>query len=394
MLKDNSLKAIIGMIAFAAVLVFAPQRAAAQSLSAQLTDKDIMVSEFNAVNVSDDFDVTVSRGTYGVRLTVDKELAPYVEVYVRSKVLYISYDEKAVPKELRKVYRGKGGLTPTFRVVAYTPELQAVTLSDNAILTGVEEFAANEFELTMAGKSQVRNLSIAAASARVSMKKNAIANLNLKTDRGVEVNTDNNSNLKLTFTGRELALTSDGSSVVVADGPTKSLNLATGGSSQVSVTSNTEKVQVTSEGSSKLTLTGKAEEMEVKGSRSSVVDAFAMPLEEVEADLSNSSSVTVSVSKKVSVNLVGGSALYYSGSPEFKIFAADPAPEPRHRQPLWARRLPQTQARGSRRLLFRPVHPGGDGAGRRHALCVGNDFRRLRRRRREPGLCGPGLLAG
>ena len=319
MLKDNSLKAIIGMIAFVAVLVFAPQRAAAQSLSAQLTDKDIMVSEFNAVNVSDDFDVTVSRGTYGVRLTVDKELAPYVEVYVRSKVLYISYDEKAVPKELRKVYRGKGGLTPTFRVVAYTPELQAVTLSDNAILTGVEEFAANEFELTMAGKSQVRNLSIAAASARVSMKKNAIANLNLKTDRGVEVNTDNNANLKLTFTGRELVLTSDGSSVVVADGPTKSLNLATGGSSQVSVTSNTEKVQVTSEGSSKLTLTGKAEEMEVKGSRSSTVDAFAMPLEEVEADLSNSSSVTVSVSKKVSVNLVGGSALYYSGSPEFKI---------------------------------------------------------------------------
>ena len=319
MLKDNSLKAIIGMIAFAAVLVFAPQRAAAQSLSAQLTDKDIMVSEFNAVNVSDDFDVTVSRGTYGVRLTVDKELAPYVEVYVRSKVLYISYDEKAVPKELRKVYRGKGGLTPTFRVVAYTPELQAVTLSDNAILTGVEEFAANEFELTMAGKSQVRNLSIAAASARVSMKKNAIANLNLKTDRGVEVNTDNNANLKLTFTGRELALTSDGSSVVVADGPTKSLNLATGGSSQVSVTSNTENVDVTAEGSSKLTLTGKAFEMEVKGSRSSTVDAFAMPLEEVEADLSNSSSVTVTVSKKVSVNLVGGSALYYSGSPEFKI---------------------------------------------------------------------------
>ena len=316
MLKDNSLKAIIGMIAFAAVLVFAPQR---QSLSAQLTDKDIMVSEFNAVNVSDDFDVTVSRGTYGVRLTVDKELAPYVEVYVRSKVLYISYDEKAVPKELRKVYRGKGGLTPTFRVVAYTPELQAVTLSDNAILTGVEEFAANEFELTMAGKSQVRNLSIAAASARVSMKKNAIANLNLKTDRGVEVNTDNNANLKLTFTGRELALTSDGSSVVVADGPTKSLNLATGGSSQVSVTSNTENVDVTAEGSSKLTLTGKAFEMEVKGSRSSTVDAFAMPLEEVEVDLSNSSSVTVSVSKKVSVNLVGGSALYYSGSPEFKI---------------------------------------------------------------------------
>ena len=319
MLKDKSLKAFIGMIAFAAVLMLAPQRAAAQSLSAQLTDKDITVSEFNAINVSDDFEVTVSRGTYGVRLTVDKELAPYVEVYVRSKVLYISYDEKAVPKEIRKLYRGKGSLTPVFRVVAHTPELQAVTLSDNATLTGAEEFNANEFELTAAGKAQVKNLSISATSARIVMKKNTVANLNIKTDRGVEANTDNNANLKLTFTGRELALTADGSSVVVADGPTRNLNLSTSGSSQVSVTSETEKVEVTAEGSSKLTLTGKAEELEVKGSRSSVVDAFAMPLEEVEANLSNSSTVTVSVSKKVSVNLVGGSALYYSGSPVFQI---------------------------------------------------------------------------
>ena len=76
---------------------------------------------------------------------------------------------------------------------------------------------------------------------------------------------------------------------------------------------------MTSEGSSKLTLTGKARAMEVKGSRSSVVDAFAMPMEEVEANLSNSCTVTVSVSKKVSVNLVGGSSLFYSGSPVFEI---------------------------------------------------------------------------
>jgi hypothetical protein len=319
MLKDKSLKAIIGMIAFAAVLFLAPQRSAAQSLSAQLTDKDIMVSEFNAINVSDDFDVTVSRGTYSVRLTVDKDLAPYVEVYVRSKVLYISYDEKAVPKEIKKLYKGKGALTPVFRVTAYTPELQAVTLSDNASLLGVEEFVASDFEVTATGKSQVKNLTVSASSAKINLKKNAVATMNVKTDRGVEVNTDNNANLKLSFTGRELALSADGSSVVVADGPTRSLNLATGGSSQVSVNSDTEKVELNTEGSSKLTLTGRATELKVKGSRNSVVDAFAMPLETVEATLSNSSSVTVSVSKQVAVNLVGGSALYYSGSPVFKI---------------------------------------------------------------------------
>jgi hypothetical protein len=68
-----------------------------------------------------------------------------------------------------------------------------------------------------------------------------------------------------------------------------------------------------------LTLTGKATEMKVKGSRSSTVDAFAMPLETVEANLSNSSSVTVTVSKKIYANLVGGSSLYYSGTPVFEI---------------------------------------------------------------------------
>ena len=319
-MKDKSLTAIIGMIAFAAVLLVAPQRAAAQSLSAQLTDKDIMVSEFNALNVTDDFEVTVSRGAYGVRLTVDKELAPYVEVYVRSKTLYISYDEKAVPKEIKKMYKGRGSLTPVFRVVAYTPELRSVSLADNATLTGVDEFTAPEFELTAAGKTQVRNLTVTANSARILMKKNAIATLTVKTERGIEVNTDNNANLKLSFTGKELALTSDGSSVVVAEGgSTTSLNLMTGGSSQVSVTSETGKVDITAEGSSKLTLTGKATEMIVKGSRSSSVDAFAMPLETVEANLSNSSSVTVSVSKQVFANLVGGSSLYYSGTPEFRI---------------------------------------------------------------------------
>ena len=319
MLKENHLKAIIGMVAFVAVVLFAPQRASAQSLSAQVSDKDIMVSEFNALNVSDDFDVTVSRGAYAVRLTVDKELEPYVEVYVRSKTLYISYDEKSVPKDLKKLYKGKGALTPVFRVVAYTPDLQSVSLSDNATLTGVEEFTANDFELTAVGKSQVKSLSVAASSAKLILKKNAIASLMLKTDRGVEVSTDGSSNLKLSFTGKELALNSDGSSVVVADGPCRSMNLMTGGSSQVSVNSDTEDLELTTEGSSKLTLTGKAKEMKVKGSRSSSVDAFAMPLEKVEANLSNSASVTVSVSREVTANLVGGSALYYSGTPVFQI---------------------------------------------------------------------------
>ena len=319
MLNGNSLKAVIGMIAFAAVLLVSSQRSAAQVLTPQVTDKDIVVSEFNAINVSDDFEVTVARGAYGARLTVDKELAPYVEVYVRSRTLFITFDEKAVPRDLRKLYRGRGGLTATFRVVVYTPDLQSVTLSDYAILTGTEEFVATDFELVAAGKTQVKNLSITAASAKVSLKKNATANLVIRADRGLEVTTDNNSILDLSYDAETLTLLSGGSSIVTADGPCVTMNLTTAGSSQVKISSETEVVDIAAEGNSQITLNGKAYDLKIKGSRNASVDALAMPLETLDANMANNSSVLVDASKSIHVNLVGGSAVYFTGNPAIEI---------------------------------------------------------------------------
>ena len=318
-LISKSFCTLIGTIAFVGLLFFLPQGTAAQSLTAQLEDKEIPVSEFNSLQVSNAFDVTVAKGAYGVKLTVDKDLAPYIEVYVKAKTLYLSYDEKSVPKEIRKLYKGKGGLTPVFRVVAYTPELLSVSLSDNATFSSMEEYTASQFELSAAGKSQVKNLSVTASSAKIALKKNANAVVTLKTDRGVEVSTENNANLKLTATGNEMVVNAEGSSVVIASGPSRSINVFSSGSAQVTISSDTEKVNVTSEGSSKVVLTGRGESLAIKGSRSSGIDAYSMPFEDVAVDLSGSCSATVSVSRKVEATLVGGSSLYYGGTPEFRI---------------------------------------------------------------------------
>ena len=319
MLNGNSLKAVIGMIAFAVAALVAPQRSAAQILSPLVMDKDIALTEFNALNVSDDFEVTLTRGAYGAHLTVDKELAPYVEVYVRSRTLFINFDEKAVPKDLRKLYRGRNGLTATFRVIVYAPDIKTVSLSDYAILTGTEEFVSTDFELAAAGKSQVKNLSITAATAKISLKKNAAVNMVVRADRGIEVSTDNNSTLDLSYDAENLTLLSAGSSVVNADGPCVKLNLTTAGSSQVKISSETEAVEITAEGSSFVTLNGKAYDLKVQGARNASVDALAMPLETVDASLANNASVLVDASKSIHVNLVGGSALYYTGNPAIEI---------------------------------------------------------------------------
>ena len=318
-LIDKSLNAFIGMIAFAAVLLLAPQRASAQ-YRAGIYDREIPVTEFTGVNVANDFEVTVTRGSYGVHLSVDEELAPYVEIYVKARVLNISYDEKSVPKDLRKLYKGRNGLVPTFRVVVYTPELSSVTLWDNVTLTGTDEFATSDFELIMTDHSLVNNLTVKASSAKLSLKKNAQATLNLKTDRGVEAETGNNANLKFSYTGGDLTLTAEGSSIISADGgPCSAMNLYASNSAELNVSSEAKNVELTAEGSSRVTLTGKATEMKVTGSRNATVDAFSMPVEKVDADLAGNSYVTVNVSKKVSATLVGGSALYFSGTPEFQI---------------------------------------------------------------------------
>ena len=86
----------IGIIALTFVFALASQRLSAQALSAQLSDKEIPVSEFNSINVANDFEVTLSRGAYGVRLTVDKELAPYVEAILSDGCLCAVGNENVI----------------------------------------------------------------------------------------------------------------------------------------------------------------------------------------------------------------------------------------------------------------------------------------------------------
>ena len=178
---------------------------------------------------------------------------------------------------------------------------------------------STDFELAAAGKSQVKNLSITAATAKISLKKNAAVNMVVRADRGIEVSTDNNSTLDLSYDAENLTLLSAGSSVVNADGPCVNLNLTTAGSSQVKISSETEAVEITAEGSSFVTLNGKAYDLKVQGARNASVDALAMPLETVDASLANNASVLVDASKSIHVNLVGGSALYYTGNPAIEI---------------------------------------------------------------------------
>lgn len=100
------------------VTVFIALSVFAFSASAQngpeLKEKSYPVGEFSALDISGDFEVTLTKGDYGVAVSVNPLLADYVEVLVRTGELYIKYNEKEVPKEVKKELKDKK-ITPVFR---------------------------------------------------------------------------------------------------------------------------------------------------------------------------------------------------------------------------------------------------------------------------------------
>ena len=261
-------------------------------------EKSIPVGEFSSISVSDDFEISLVKGKHGVKITSEKELIPYIQVYVRSKSLFITYDEKSVPKDIRKLFRGRGSSDPVFRAVVSMPEIGGISLSNNATLSSIEDFSGGTFDLNLADKAQVKTLTVRVNSANLNLKKNAQVSMNVEVANRLEINTEGNASIK-------------------AD--CKSSTVTTSGSADLSLSQKTEKMVLTVGGFSKLNLSGEADSIQIRGERSASVDANAFSVKKAEANLSGSAKVNISISESLDATLVGGSSLYYTGTPSIKI---------------------------------------------------------------------------
>ncbi len=311
-LINRVLSIVICTIAFA----FA---ANAQQYTTQLEEKVLPVGEFTSVSVSNDFEVTLAKGAYNTKVTVDKVLSPYVQVYVRSKTLYITYDEKSVPKDIRKMFKGRNAPQPHFRATVYMPQIGGIILSDNATLLASDEFAGDQVEINLADKSQLKGLTLIASSILINTKKNTQASVNFKADNKIEIITDGNANLTAMTECDELVVSAAGNSNVSVNGFCSSTTLSGSGSPQMSISQKAQKASLQLGGSTELILTGEAETLYLKSEKSAKLNANGFDAKTIEADMSGSSKAEVNVSELLDATLVGGSALYYTGTPVFKI---------------------------------------------------------------------------
>ena len=315
----NFIKAIGTIASVLALSVSVAVAQEQQSFTIQLEDKVLPVSDFNCVSVANDFEVTLDKGDCGVRLTVDNALSPYVQVYVRAKTLYIGYDDKSVPKDIKKLYKAKGAAQPTFRAVVTLPELAGLTMADNATVTSAVEFPGEFLQLNLGDKTQVKSLSVITTTASVTMTKNAQAVLAVKADDKVEILNDGNTNLKLSANTNSLLVNAAGNSTISIGAETPAVNVTANNNAKLAVATKADVVNAKALGNCKIVLSGETNSLLINSEKNGDIDADGLLTTTVNANMNGSSKASVNASETIEATLVGGSTLFYSGTPNFQI---------------------------------------------------------------------------
>ena len=265
--------------------------------TAQTAQKQQTFESFTGINVSGDFQVTLTPGTeYGVTLTVDEAIMPYVQCFVTSQVLTVSVGK--LPKEVKKLFKGKN--KPTYLLAVTAPQLGNITLKDNVTLLTTNNFTASSFRLDLSGKSQVRHLTVEdAASAEIIMSKNAIADLTLDADQ-VSAELSGSAQLRLNYNVETLKVQGKNSALISANGEAG-------------------QTFIVAENSAKISLNGLSEEsIDVKGGGSANIDCLKLDTKKANIVLTGATLVEAAT-EEISVELSGKSTLVFDADPVVKI---------------------------------------------------------------------------
>ena len=271
------------------------------ALSAQTRELDFSnLAEFNGIDVSDSFEVTVNPSNfYGAKVVVDDVLSGFVMVYVKQKTLYINLDERKIPAQVKKLFKGRNASKAVLRAVVQVPSLEALTIQDNATVSTNAEFKSNTFALKMTDSGILKGINVKAPTITLDLEKKSSASVTVTTCDALTVTTAGTSLLKLTQTSKDMQLNSKGSSGIESAGDCITLG-------------------VTASNASKVNGTGTAKTLNIEAAASSEVNLSGVEAEEAKVVINNGAKVDQSASLKLSIEMNGGS-LKMAGNPVIEL---------------------------------------------------------------------------
>lgn len=274
---------------------------AAVSAPAQSKQSSHDFSAFDALEADYDFNIrVVSARDYSISMDVEDDLKDCIQAYVKNHTLYLKLDEKSMPSDIRRRYRGRRAAKPKLDATVYMAEpLTSVKLSGASTLDVEDDIECKEFVLTLSENARVTSLLVDADNVTVTLSGKASADLTVYAD--------------------DLQVNASGNSSVVLEQDSQKIVIAASGSSQIDMEGETLDAQVTASGTSKATLTGKTNLLTVNGSGTASVDALNLKTSECTVKLSGLSKLSESATEMVHVELSGSSTLTFDGEPVFDI---------------------------------------------------------------------------
>ena len=287
--------------------------------SAQTVERTGEFISFSGVNVTGPFEVGYAYSEkYYVKFVLESVLADYVTYTQRDNIIYVNYAEKDVPKETKKLFKGRKNPDPILKMLVYAPTITDVNLTDGAVFSADGEFTTEKLNVTLSDNSRVASLKAKADNVGISIKKKCSATMNLEVPGNLSIWAEGSSTVSTSGKYGSVSLVSDGPSSIVVEGDCEELGIKSEGSSQVNVRTKTGKVDIESANTSKVNVEGTATGLAISGKNNATIDVRKLDVPEAQINL-NSATVHAGAKQKLTLELQMGSAVYYDGTPQFSI---------------------------------------------------------------------------
>ena len=266
----------------------------------QAKSLDFTFGKFDSISVDNGFEVTIMKGSENkVNLQVEAPYAQFVTAGVNGSTLDIKVDEKSVPADVKKQYKGKN---PVFTATITMKEpLCALTLKGSSVLASGQTFVndGNNITITVSDNAKVDGLKVMSKSLELKLDKKGTAIVD--------------------FTGEKVVATTSGGSNLDLTRVAKIDNFTVEGSSDFVVRGETEEVTLTSKGNSKSVLNGKSTSAAYTVGGTSNVNAINMENRLTSVAMNGLCTVTEAATDSLKVNLSAGSKLVFNNDPTFII---------------------------------------------------------------------------
>ena len=258
---------------------------------------------FSAISLGGDFKLELRYGKqYQARMGVEELFADYVQFQVVDSTLTVSIDERRVPMEIKRLFRGKDASSPSFRLIVTMPEtLRSLRLADRAELLAAEDLvvAPSGIEIAATDNAGIAAFALESRSVDIRLDKRAGVSLHVRCD-SLHVRLAGSASLELEQNSRIAEIESAGSASLVSAG-------------------GTQRLLVQAKGSSKSIFNGSAPVVRYTLSGSANVNAVNLEVEVARAELNGLCTLTEAAERDLFADLSAGATLVFLNEPALHV---------------------------------------------------------------------------